>query len=145
MAGFSFDETMSGTWTRAGSTDEHAISFTVRAQAHSWLRHLRDRKARLEGTMTVEGLAAGVPTSGELTMDPVWKRIIRYDLSFKGDDGRRYRLLGQKDVAFTDLVATMTTLPAALTDDTGAQVGQALLHFDKKDLPGFLASFRPRL
>jgi hypothetical protein len=144
MPGFSFNETMQGTWTRPGESDEHGISFTITARANSWLKHLRDRKATLEGTLRMDGFASGVPISGELIIDPVIGRLIRYTFEFTGDDGKSYRFEGQKDVSLSDVVGTMTTLPATITERSGQLAAQALLKFDTKDLPGFLASFRPR-
>jgi hypothetical protein len=144
MAGFSFNETMQGTWTRPGESDERDISFTVTARAGSWLKHLRDRKATLQGTLRMDGFANAVPLAGEIVIDPVIGRIIRYTFSFTADDGRSYRFEGQKDVSLADVVGTMTTLPATITDGAGQVAARALLKFDTKDLPGFLASFRPR-
>lgn len=144
MPGFSFNETMQGTWTRPGESEERGISFTITARAGSWLKHLRDRKAALAGTLRMEGFANGVPISGELIIDPLIGRLIRYTFEFVGDDGKNYRFEGQKDVSLADVVGTMTTLPATITDRSGQVAARALLKFDAKDLPGFLASFRPR-
>jgi hypothetical protein len=144
MPGFSFKETMAGTFTRVGAPGERKIQFTVTARADSWLRHLRDRKARLEGTIDMEGVATQRPLRGEILMDPLIKRVIRYEFDFTGDDGAPYRFAGQKDVTIADPVASMTTLPAEVLDGKGSLVAHCLLKFDTRDLPGFLGSFRPR-
>jgi hypothetical protein len=143
MPGFHFKETMQGTFTRAGSSDEKAMSFTVTARAQSWLKHLRDRKAMLDGVVRMDGFASDATLAGELTIDPVLGKIIRYDFRFTADDGRPYRFLGQKDVTLRDLAGSMTTLPGTISDAGGAPVATALLYFDKSDLPKFLGSFRP--
>jgi hypothetical protein len=139
MPGFHFHETMQGTYTRDGV--ERPMKFSLEARAGSWLQHLRDRKARINGTIDAEGLASDRAIDGELTIDPVIKRIIRYDFTFTGDDGRPYRFTGQKDVSILDLANSMTTLPAEIFDGDKA-IAKALVKFDKKDLPSFLASWR---
>lgn len=143
LDGFHFTETMSGTWTRPGSTDARPIAFTVTARARSWLKHLRDHQATLEGTLEMDGFARGAPVTGTLYINPLLERVIRYELRFTADDGKPYTLRGQKDVRLTDMVGTMTDLPMSLTDGAGQTVASAQLKFDLKDLPGFLGSFRP--
>lgn len=143
MFGFHFTETLSGTFTRDGSSEERAITFTFTARARSWLAHLRDRKAEIEGTVSMDGIVAGTPLRGELTIDPVLGKLIRYDFRFDGDDGRPYHFLGQKDVTLADLVGSMTTLSATVKDAGGRTVATCHLRFDPRDLPRFLASFRP--
>jgi len=143
LNGFHFSETMAGTWRREGSTEEHAMSFTLTARAKSWLKHLRDHKAVIDGNVRIDGLASNAPISGELTINPVLGKLIRYEFGFVADDGKAYRFRGQKDVSITSVVHTMTTLPGTIVDASDRTVGTALLKFDKRDLPGFLASFRP--
>ena len=140
MPGFHFHETMQGTYTRDGV--ERPLKFSLEARASSWLQHLRDRKARINGTITADGLASECAIDGELVIDPLVKRIIRYDFSFTGDDGKAYRFAGQKDVSFLDLANTMTTLPAEIFDGAAQPIATALVRFDKRDLPSFLASWR---
>jgi len=143
MLGFHFSETMQGTWTREGQTDERPISFSITARARSFWKHLRDHDTELEGTLRMDGFAREVPVRGTLHINPLLGKVIRYDFGFLADDGRRYRFIGQKDVSLSDVVGTMTTLPAAIEDENGRVVARANLKFDTKDLPGFLASFRP--
>src|SRR3954464_15160437 len=119
MFGFHFSETMSGTWTRDGQPEEHPIAFTITARARSWLKHLRDHDTDLEGTLRMEGFAREVPVRGILHINPLMGKIIRYDFGFLADDGRRYRFIGQKDVSLSDVVGTMTTLPASIEDENG--------------------------
>jgi hypothetical protein len=140
--GFHFKETMRGNWRPVDGGAERPIEFTVTARAASLFEHVRDKMATLEGTLNIEGLAHGAAVTGELTIDPLFGKVIRYVIGFNGDDGAAYRLEGQKDVRFTDLLHTMTTLPARIRRVDGPEVGSALLFFDKRDLPRFLASFR---
>ena len=143
MFGFHFSETMQGTWTRDGQSDERPIAFSITARARSWLKHLRDHDAEIEGTLRMEGFAKEVPVRGTLHINPLMGKVIRYDFGFLADDGRRYRFIGQKDVSLSDVVGTMTTLPAAIEDENGKVVARCHMKFDTKDLPSFLASFRP--
>jgi hypothetical protein len=143
LGGFRFQETMSGTWSRPGASDSQPISFSLTARARSWLQHLRDHDAEIEGTLRMEGFARETAVRGTLHINPLLGRVIRYEFGFTADDGKPYRFRGQKDVSVLDLVGTMTTLPATITDASGAIVAECKLMFDPKDLPSFLASFRP--
>jgi len=140
LPGFHFRETMSGTYTRDGV--ERPMRFTVTARAGSLLAHLRDRKARLDGEVTMDGFATARPLDGELTIDPILGKLIRYEFTFAADDGARYRFIGQKDVTLKDPVGSMTTLPGQVLALDGKQIATALLTFDKKDLPSFLSTWR---
>jgi hypothetical protein len=147
MFGFRFRESMAGTWTPEGGgpegTRERPISFALTARARSWLQHLRDHGTEVDGTLRMEGFAREAPVRGSLYINPILEGVIRYQLEFTGDDGRPYRLKGQKDVSVVDLVGTLTTLPATVEDEHGKVVARARLKFDTRDLPGFLSSFRP--
>ena len=145
MAGFEFKETMSGTWRAPSGGPDRNIEFTITARAAHVLKHLFDRKADMDGRLRMDGFAADVPISGELVIDPLLGKKIRYEFDFVADDGKRYRFAGQKDVQFLDVVRTMTTLPGEILASDGAVVGRCDLKFDTHDLPRFLASFRPRL
>lgn len=140
LPGFHFRETMSGTWRRDGV--ERPMHFTVTARAGSLLSHLRDRKARLQGEVTMDGFASARPLDGEITIDPIIGKLIRYEFGFEADDGQRYRFIGQKDVTLKDPVGSMTTLPGQVLALDGKQFATALLLFDKKDLPSFLGTWR---
>lgn len=141
LPGFHFRETMSGSYRRDDGV-ARPMHFTVTARAGSLWSHLRDRKARLEGEVTMDGFASARPLDGELTIDPLLKKIIRYEFTFAADDGQRYRFVGQKDVDFLDPVRSMTTLPAQVLALDGKRVATAELTFDTKDLPSFLGSWR---
>jgi len=140
LPGFHFRETMSGTYSRDGV--ERPMHFSVTARAGSLLSHLRDRKARLEGEVTMDGFASARPLDGEITIDPILGGLIRYEFGFAADDGIRYKFIGQKDVTIKDPVGSMTTLPGQILALDGKQVATAALKFDKKDLPSFLGTWR---
>ena len=140
LPGFRFRETMSGTYSRDGV--ERPMHFTVTVRAGSLLGHLRDRKARLDGEVTMDGFASARPLEGEITIDPIIGKLIRYEFAFEADDGQRYRFVGQKDVTLRDPVGSMTTLPGQVLALDGKRVATAQLRFDTKDLPSFLGSWR---
>jgi hypothetical protein len=145
--GFEFQEVMSGTYTMSGHPgDQGEIRVQIRARAADALRHLRDGMVTAEGTLDMERLADDVPFSGTIEIKPLTKKIIRYDLSFTGNDGQPYRFTGQKDIRFSDLRTTFTTLPATVTNAQGAEIAKATLHFDlRSELLPFLVSWRPQL
>jgi hypothetical protein len=142
LPGFHFRETMTGSWFADDGGGEQPIAFSAEARADSTLQYLRDKKARLAGEITVGGLAQARPLAGEITIDPVIGRLIRYEFTFAADDGRRIRFVGQKDVSLRDLAGSMTTLPAELHSDDGKRLGTAVLKFATRDLPSFLGSWR---
>ena len=51
-----------------------------------------DRKTGLEGRLRMEGFASDVPIEGELLVDPLLGKRIRYQFRFTGDDGKRYQV-----------------------------------------------------
>ena len=143
MAGFQFTETMAGHYTHDGK--ELPISFSATARADSVWQFLKDRMATLEGVVEAEGLATSSPMHGTITIDPFIGRVIRYSFEFHAADGKAYRFEGQKDVTPTAPVASMTTLPAEITDEKGRRYAEALMHFEARHLLPFLASWRPVL
>jgi hypothetical protein len=145
--GFEFKEVMSGTYTRTGQPSQTgSLRIVARAHAADVVRHARDALMKLEGTLDMERVADDVPMAGILELRPFTRKIIRYDFSFTGNDGQPYRFAGQKDIRFTDLARTFTTLRGDVTDARGEQIATATLHFDlKADLLPFLVSWKPAL
>jgi hypothetical protein len=143
--GFEFQEVMSGTYTRSGHpSSTGTMRLVARARARDLLQHLRDGLVSLDGTLDMEGVADDVPVSGSIEIRPLTQRVLRYDFSFTGNDGRPYRFVGQKDVKLTALARSMTTLPGTITDAAGHEVARAILRFDlRADLFPFLVSWKP--
>ncbi len=144
--GFEFAETMSGTMrldAEPGVT--HPFSFEVTAHAASTRRHFADGKAELVGVVHAPPIAQDVPASGVITIRPLGRRIIRYELAFTGDDGKRYEMVGQKDIRWTAPLRTFTELPAEIRDaKSGRRVASCQTSFDlRHDWWSFLRSFRP--
>jgi hypothetical protein len=141
--GFRFAETMSGTYALTARPDDHRrLTMTLEARAPSLLGHLRTGETRVSGTVDADGLATSRTASGTLSILPLQRRIV-YDVTFDGDDGRPYRLTGEKNVRLGELRRTMTELPAKIVDDTGAEIATCLVRFDlQADFVDFLASWR---
>jgi len=142
--GFEFSETMSGTYTRAARPDQTGhIRFSGRARARDLRRHLKDGLVTFHGTLDMEGFADDVPFAGTVEIQILSKRLIRYDLSFVGNDGQPYRLVGQKDIRFGDFVTTMTHLQGTIGDAAGHEIARVTLRFDvQADLLPFLVSWK---
>jgi hypothetical protein len=151
MLGFELRESLSGTFYLL---DQPLVDHPVRVElvlgTSGLRRFVRDRKIDAKGRIFAEHLAArrpgGVALFGSLTVKLLDEKRIPYDLGFEGDDGQRYRLRGQRDFFVHDAVDSLTILPASLYDESGLEVGRAVLRFDPKtDLPALVKSFRPRL
>jgi len=149
--GFEMKESFSGSYYRLDEPlRDHAMRISLRLDVDGVRRFLRERKVDAAGTIFAEQLAErspnGVALQGTLTMKLFDEKRIPYDLSFEGDDGRTWRLRGQRDFFVHDAVDSLTILPASLYDDAGVESGRALLRFDPKtELPVLLRSFRPRV
>ena len=146
--GFSFRETMSGTyWRLDAPTDERAIEFRLRASTSDVARFARDKTWNVRtGTLDAEGLATSRPLEGTLAFRLLDERRLPYRLLFAGDDGARYELSGQKEWTGLAPLESMTLLPASLYDAGGQEIGRATLRFDARaDLLRWLKSFRLHL
>ncbi|CAN5914224.1 hypothetical protein BH11MYX4_BH11MYX4_02130 [soil metagenome] len=149
--GFQLAESFSGSYYRLDEPfRDHAIRVSLRLGVNGLRRFLKERRVEAKGLIFAEGLAArdpeGVPLEGSLVMKLFDEKRIPYDLSFEGDDGRTYRLRGQRDFFVHDAVDSLTILPASLYDDAGVEAGRAVLRFDPKtDLGPLVKSFRPRV
>jgi hypothetical protein len=142
--GFSFQETMSGTYHLLDAPlVERGIRFSIGARVDGMRRFLRDRMARIEGDVEVEGFASKRHLVGTLALKLLDERRLTYDFAFEGDDGRPYRFHGQKDVTMIAIADTMTTLPASLYDGADKEIGRAVLRFDlRSDVVSFLRSWK---
>jgi len=143
--GLQFAETMSGTveWDAEPGT-RHPFRFDITAHADSIRDHLKTGRAQLRGTLSAPPVTADADAEGTIVIRPLGKRIIRYELAFTGDDGKRYLMVGQKDIRLLSLIRTFTTLPAQILDEHHRQVGTCLSYFDlRKDWWTFLRSWRP--
>lgn len=144
MSGFEFRETMAGSYHLLDRPDdERPFSFTVRARSVSWLRFLREPLAHIEGEVDAEGFADHRALRGTMLLDLVRGRRLGYRFDFTDNEGRARIFRGEKRVELTRLAHTMTTLPGAIEDEGGHEVGRVLVRFDaRSDLFQFLKSFR---
>lgn len=143
--GFQFAESMSGAveWDAQPGT-RHPFRFELEARADSTRQHLADGKATVRGTIHAPPIAPGVDVEGVLTIRLFGERIIRYELAFAGHDGKRYELVGQKDLRWLSPFKTFTYLPAEILDEEHRRVGTCEATFDlKNDWWSLLRSFRP--
>ena len=131
---------MAGTLVREGG-ERQPMTFTVRARASGPAAFWSGSPVRLEGDVTVGGVARGAPTTGTLMIRPLGDRELSYDLAFLGDDQATYRFAGTKNLTLLRLVHSMTTLRGTLYRES-EPFGSATLTFALQDLPRFLASFR---
>jgi hypothetical protein len=147
MPSLSFREKMSGSyWRLDAPADERALALTFEARILDLTAFVKTRTWTLSGTIDAEGLARDQALEGTLRFALVEERRIPYRFAFRGDDGRRYELSGQKEWTGLAPVASMTLLAATLIDDRGEELGRATLRFDlRTDGVEWLKSFRLRL
>jgi hypothetical protein len=143
--GFQFAETMSGTIEMDAQPGvRHPFRFEVTAEAESMREHLRDGKATLRGVVCAPPIVDSADAEGLITIRPLGQKIIRYEISFYGDDGKGYELVGQKDIRFRSPIKTFTHLPAEILDEDHRRVATCQTTFDlRNDWWSFLRSFRP--
>jgi hypothetical protein len=102
----------------------------------------RTPTATLRGQVTLEGFAADPDPEGKLVLDPEAKRAV-YEVTFRADEGGRFRLRGHKELELLNLVDSFTLLSASLYDDGAHEVGRAVLRFDARgNLGSLLRSIR---
>ena len=143
--GFSFAETMAGTveWD-ADPGKQHPFSFEIAVHAGSTRDHLKNGIAEIRGVVHAPPVAEAADADGTIVIRPLGQRIIRYELAFTGDDGRRYEVVGQKDIRYRRLLETWTTLPLEILDEEHRRVATCLTRFDlRRQGLSFLKSFRP--
>jgi hypothetical protein len=142
--GFEFSETMEGTveWSAEPGV-KRPFKFEITAHADSAREHLRSGLVEVRGVITAPPLTDGADCSGTMLIRPIGQKIIRYELSFVGDNGTHYEVVGQKDIKFRKLAHSWTHLPLDVLDDQHRRIGVAATRFDvKRDLVGFLRSFQ---
>jgi hypothetical protein len=143
--GFSFAETMAGTLERDDEPGaQYPFKFEISVHAESTRQHLQDGRAAIRGTVYAPPFAEASEAEGTILIRPLGQRVIRYELSFVGDDGKRYEVVGQKDLKVTRLLRSFTTLPLEVLDEDHRRVATCLTRFDyRNDWWSFLRSFRP--
>jgi len=136
-----FTETMAGTFVATDGRQAPMI-FEVDAQAPGPTAFLTGGPIVLTGTVTIGGLARTAALTGTLVVQllRLSKRELVYDFEFNDDEGRPCRYEARKNVSLLRPLATMTTLEGLVYRENES-IGSATVHFDLRDIPGFLSSF----
>jgi hypothetical protein len=147
MPSLSFREKMSGSyWLLDAPTEERALTLDFEARVASVADLVKTRTWALAGTIGAEGLARRGELEGTLRFALIEEQRVPYRFAFRGDDGRRYELSGQKEWTGLAPLVSMTLLPATLIDDRGTELARATLRFDlRTDGLEWMKSFRLRL
>lgn len=111
-------------------TKSFPFKFEIAAVAESTVGHLKDGYVRVRGVLTASPRAEAVDCEGHMIIRPVGQKIIRYELSFIGDDGQMYEAVGQKDIRYRALLHTWTHLSLDIVDEQHRRVGRANTIFD---------------
>lgn len=141
MPGLRFRETMTGAMSPADAGSTRRLSFEVTASARRLRHMILGGPLDLEGTISLEGSVEDAPATGTLTIDPLRRTHLTYELAWRDDDGRPHRFRGSKLRSLRAPVASMTELHGRVYD-SGEILGDASLRFDLSTLPAFLGSFR---
>lgn len=138
-----FAETMTGSLETP--TGRRALEFRVKVEGDSVFDLLGWGSFRLAGEVDLEGMAQGaeVLEGSTLEVGLPFHPYMRYQVFFRGRDGRIVRLFAEKTISVFHPVRSMTTLHGTVHAD-GELLGAATLLFRLSDLPGFLGSFRLR-
>lgn len=146
-AGFRFEETMRGRYHLLERPEqERAMEFSIEARVDNLRRFALDPTARIRGVVTLDGLCKHANLDGTLGLKLVRENRLPYDFTFTAEDGKKYRVRGEKNVMLAGLVHSLTTLPASLYDEADREIGRAVVTFDlKRDWRKLLWSVRGRL
>ncbi len=138
-------EIMTGQARLAGEDRPRAAMLDLAADVPGLLLPWTDVEAGLTGRVRIDGWADDPGATGTLRIAPVAARRIRYRLTFTTTGGHQMHLDGWKSVSPAHLLASVTTLPATITDEAGNVAAETQLRFDPRHALGpMLASFRIR-
>ncbi len=144
LPGLSFSEALSGNyWRLDAPVEERAIALHLTGSISDAGSFLRDKTLRLTGTIDAEHLASAQKIEGTVHFKLFEERRLPYRCTFRGDDGRRYELFGEKEWNGLSPVESITLLAASLYDDHGDEIARATLRFDMRaDWSRWLMSLR---
>ncbi len=152
MVGFKMDEIMIGTHTFSnGSFDgrELPLNFSLTWGNGNLVKFLNPGSdeflvSSARGFITVGGLANKADCEGYLKLMYFTERKIRYELDFKGDDGKSYRYMGEKvNIWPWNLHRTHVTCYGTITDTaTGKIISSSIVYFPLREMYDFLMSLR---
>ena len=110
-------------------------------QAPSLRRMWFNSPMTIDGLVTIEGMVAHAEAAGSLEVDLLGCRRVVYDLGWRDTEGALGRFFGWKSLDLRHPLRSTTELKGKVMR-SGELVGHATLHFDLKDLPSFVRSFR---
>ena len=139
-----FSEVMAGPARLGGARGQRQLRLELDVTAPGLLKLWADTEATMTGRAQLDGVADDPTASGTMQIAPIRRRRLRYQLTFRTDDGRMLRLDGWKSVSYLRPIRSMITLPATIYEADGRVFAEALLKFDLRDLPRFAGSFRYR-
>jgi hypothetical protein len=144
LPGLSFTEALSGHyWRLDAPVDERAITLDLTGSIPDAGTFVRDKTLILSGTIDAEGLATAQRIEGTAHFKMWAERRLPYRCTFRGDDGRRYELFGDKEWNGLMPLESVTLLAASVYDDAGGEIARATLRFDlRADLGRWLSSLR---
>lgn len=144
LPGLSFAEVLSGHyWRLDAPVDERAIRLDLRGTIPDAAVFLRDKTLILSGTIDAEQLASAQKIEGTVHFKLLRERRVPYRCTFRGDDGRRYELFGDKEWNGLAPLESVTLLAASLYDEAGDEIARATLRFDlRADWAHWLGSAR---
>ncbi len=152
MVGFRMDEMMIGTHTFSGGSyggRELPLNFSLTWGNDNLIKFLNPRSEEFlvssaRGFITVGGLANKADCKGFLKLMYFSERKIRYELDFKGDDGRAYRYVGEKvNIWPWNLHRTHVTCYATINDtETEKIISSSVVYFPFREIIDFLLSLR---
>lgn len=138
LPGFRLSGSLAGNAVVNGAKKEG--SFDLSIEAPSLSEYLRTGRAHVSGTATVEGLADRALLHGETWLSLRHRRL-RYELSFRAQNGHLMTFRGEKKVPLLHPLAALRHLPGHIQDDQG-HLSEAKLNLQARDLPGLLRSLR---
>ncbi len=138
-----FHEVMDGVFTKAGERFDRPFRFDFAVSVpHPERAAYGVARGKLTGTVTLDGFAKEAPAEGTLELSPFVRRQLRYAFHFDVD-GARHRFEGKKTLGLRHPVADWTTLPGAVFDAEGHELGKATLRFHlRRDFLDLLTSLR---
>ena len=144
LPGLAFAEDLSGHyWRLDAPVDERAIELHLVGSVPDPAVFLRDKTVLLGGTIDAENLACAQRIEGTVHFRLWAERRLPYRCVFRGDDGRRYELFGDKEWNGLSPLESITLLAASIYDEAGDEVARATLRFDlRADWAHWLARVR---
>jgi hypothetical protein len=152
MIGFKMDEIMVGTHTfsdRPLASPQLPMNFSITWGNDNLLKFVNPGSDEFlfscaKGFITVGGMANKADCIGTLKLMYFSERKIRYELDFKGDDGKAYKYIGEKVNLWPwNLHKTHMTCYGTITDnESGKVVSTSVVYFPFRELLNFIMSAR---